>query len=173
MVTRAIIPHLGAQPARSLRVVFWPAVRVHSDERSRGCASPKRMKATDIPRLAAAHAFGLVKNHLYRDGTKRIGLLAMVTLFGVNGYAFEATDEDVVTKFIALAADQVSEDEMATWIQGHSNGKVGRWVSRRRRISRALTRDKRRVGCIRMLARPSAPGGAGLRHERAQHRVDT
>ena len=44
--------------------------------------------ATDVPMLAAAYAFGLVKNHPYRDGNKRIGFLAMVTFLGVNGYAF-------------------------------------------------------------------------------------
>ena len=29
--------------------------------------------ATDVPVLAAAYAFGLVKSHPYRDGNKRIG----------------------------------------------------------------------------------------------------
>jgi death-on-curing protein len=76
--------------------------------------------ATDVPVLAAAYAFGLVKNHPYRDGNKRIGFLAMVTFLGVNGYAFEGTDEDVVTQFVALAAGKVSEDALATWIRSRS-----------------------------------------------------
>lgn len=75
---------------------------------------------TDIPALAAAYAFGIVKNHPYRDGNKRIGFLAMVTFLGVNGYAFAATDEDVVVQFVALAAGNVSEDELATWIRSRS-----------------------------------------------------
>jgi death on curing protein len=73
--------------------------------------------AADLPRLAAAYAFGLVKNHPYRDGNKRIGFLAMVTFLGVNGCAFDATDEDVVTQFVALAAGNVSEDDLAIWIR--------------------------------------------------------
>jgi death-on-curing protein len=77
-------------------------------------------QATDIPRLAAAYAFGLVRNHPYRDGNKRIGFLAMVTFLGINRYSFEGTDEDVVVQFIALAAGQVSEDELATWVQSRS-----------------------------------------------------
>jgi death-on-curing protein len=80
--------------------------------------------ATDIPRLAAAYAFGLVKNHPYRDGNKRIGFLAMVTFSGVNGDAFEGTDEEVVTQFVALAAGKVSEDELATWIRSRSTPPV-------------------------------------------------
>jgi death-on-curing protein len=74
----------------------------------------------DIPDLAAALAFGLVRNHPYRDGKRRIGFLAMVTFLGINGYAFEARDAEVVTRFIALAAGNVSEDQLADWVRNHS-----------------------------------------------------
>jgi death on curing protein len=74
----------------------------------------------DIPVLAAAYAVGVVRNHPYRDGNKRIGFLAMVTFLGINGYAFEATDTDVVTQFVALAAGDVSEAQLADWIRNHS-----------------------------------------------------
>ena len=57
----------------------------------------------DVPMLAAAYAFGLVRNHPYRDGNKRIGFLAMVTFLGVNGHDFSATEADVVTEILALA----------------------------------------------------------------------
>lgn len=76
---------------------------------------------TDVPALAAAYAFGLVRNHPYRDGNKRIGFLAMVTFLGVNGYAFEGTDEDVVTQFVALAAGQMSEEDLSEWLRRRSN----------------------------------------------------
>jgi death-on-curing protein len=75
---------------------------------------------TDIPVLAVAYAFGLVRNHPYRDGNKRIGFLAMVTFLGINGDTFEATDADVVTHFVALAAGDISEDQLAAWIRDHS-----------------------------------------------------
>jgi death-on-curing protein len=76
--------------------------------------------ATDAPTLAAAYAFGLVKNHPYRDGNKRIGFLAMVTFLGVNGYAFAATDAEVVTEILALADGTISEEAMVDWIRHHS-----------------------------------------------------
>jgi death on curing protein len=75
---------------------------------------------TEIPDLAAAYAFGLVRNHPYRDGNKRIGFLAMATFLGINGYAFAATDVEVVTQLVALAAGDVSEDQLAGWIRHHS-----------------------------------------------------
>lgn len=65
-----------------------------------------------IADLAAAYAFGLVRNHPYRDGNKRIGFVAMVTFLGINGFAFEATDADVVTEFVALAGGGISEDDL-------------------------------------------------------------
>ena len=76
---------------------------------------------TDVPMLAAAYAFGLVQNHPYRDGNKRIGFLAMVTFLGVNGHDFTATDADVVTEFLALADGSVSEEALANWTRLHSS----------------------------------------------------
>jgi death on curing protein len=76
--------------------------------------------ATDIPVLAAAYAFGLVKNHPFRDGNKRTGFLAMVTFIGINGYDFEATDGEVIAEMFALAAGYVSEEALVGWVRQHS-----------------------------------------------------
>ncbi len=77
---------------------------------------------TDVPMLAAAYAWGLVKNHPYRDGNKRIGFLAMVTFHGMNGRDFSATDAEVVAEMLALADGVVSEEALADWIRQHSSG---------------------------------------------------
>lgn len=76
---------------------------------------------TDAPTLAAAYAFGLVRNHPYRDGNKRIGFLAMVTSLGVNGHDFSATEAEVVTEILALADGSVSEETLVDWIRTHSS----------------------------------------------------
>ena len=75
--------------------------------------------ATDVASCAAACAYGLARNHPYRDGNKRIAFLAMATFVGINGYTLDTTDEDVVTQFLALAAGRVTEDELASWIRLH------------------------------------------------------
>jgi death-on-curing protein len=75
----------------------------------------------DVPALAAAYAFGLVTNHPYRDGNKRIGFLAAVTFLGLNGYDFSATDAEVVAEILALAAGTVSEEAFTTWTRQHSS----------------------------------------------------
>jgi death-on-curing protein len=40
---------------------------------------------TDLATVAAAFGFGLVKNHPYRDGNTRIGLLAIAAFLGIIG----------------------------------------------------------------------------------------
>jgi death on curing protein len=77
-------------------------------------------QSADIPMLAAAYAFGLVKNHPYRDGNKRIGFLAMATFLEMNGHAFEASDAEVVAEILGLADRTVSEEALAAWIRRHS-----------------------------------------------------
>lgn len=73
----------------------------------------------DVPLLAAAYAFGLVKNHPYRDGNKRIGFLAMATFLGLNDYELTATDAEVVTEMLALADERVIENALVDWIRQH------------------------------------------------------
>ncbi|HXG69124.1 MAG TPA: type II toxin-antitoxin system death-on-curing family toxin [Gemmatimonadaceae bacterium] len=77
--------------------------------------------STDVPMLAAASAFGFVKNHPYRDGNKRIGFLTMVTFLGINGHELSATDTEVVAEIVALADGTVSEEALTNWIRDHSS----------------------------------------------------
>jgi death-on-curing protein len=77
--------------------------------------------APDIPALAAAYAVGLVRDHPYHDGNKRIGLLAMVTFLELNGYEFAATDAELVAEILGLADGSVAEDALADWIRQRSS----------------------------------------------------
>jgi len=75
---------------------------------------------TDVPALAAAYAFGLVRNHPYRDGNKRVGFLALVTFLELNRYEFDATEAEVVAEIVGLADGNVSEQALADWIRRHT-----------------------------------------------------
>ena len=37
----------------------------------------------------------------------------------LNGYALEVSDAELVVAFLALAAGELSEEEMADWFRGH------------------------------------------------------
>lgn len=77
-------------------------------------------KVSDLAVLAAAYAFALVTSHPYYDGNKRVGFLALVTFLELNGCKFQATDTEVVTEVVKLAGGQLSEEQLARWIRGHT-----------------------------------------------------
>jgi len=69
--------------------------------------------------LAAAYAFGLTKDHPYIDGNKRIALVVMVTFLERNGVELMATDAEMLSVMLALAAGDMTEDEVVRWIDAH------------------------------------------------------
>lgn len=57
---------------------------------------------------AAKLGHGLINNHPFIDGDKRIGLLAMFTFLELNGYVIEMTNIELVTLVIKLADGPVT-----------------------------------------------------------------
>ena len=75
-----------------------------------------------IYELAASYAFGLVKNHPFVDGNKRIGFSTSVLFLELNGLRFRATEVEAVLKTLALAAGELSEEGYAVWLEASSEG---------------------------------------------------
>jgi death-on-curing protein len=73
----------------------------------------------DLASLAAAYGYGIVKNHPYRDGNKRVAFLVMVVFLGLNGFDLVAEEADVVTTMLKAAAGGCSEADLARWIRSH------------------------------------------------------
>ena len=73
--------------------------------------------------LAAAYAFGLVKNHPFVDGNKRIGFTAAVLFLELNGKYFLATEADAALKTLGLAAGELSENTYAKWLKENTKSK--------------------------------------------------
>ncbi len=73
-----------------------------------------------LSELAAAYAYGLVSNHPYVDGNKRVGLVVMVAFLERNGVELTATNAEVLSIMLALAAGELSEGGLADWIDEHS-----------------------------------------------------
>ena len=65
-------------------------------------------------------AFGLIKNHSFRDGNKRIGALVLLVLLEMNGWRVEATNDEFADIIMGVAANEKSEDDLKTWVQEHS-----------------------------------------------------
>ncbi len=71
----------------------------------------------DIATLAAAYAFGIVKNHPFLDGNKRTGLVAMRTFLILNGRDIAAQPEEKYFAIMDLAAGKMTEQSLAAWIR--------------------------------------------------------
>ena len=74
----------------------------------------------DIAALAAAYGFGIARNHPFVDGNKRTAAVIMETFLVLNGHALTASDAELVVAILALAAGELSEDELADWVRGHT-----------------------------------------------------
>ena len=74
-------------------------------------------ESEDLAGLAAAYGFGLVRNHAFLDGNKRIAFLAMVTFLGLNDIDFMVSEADAVAIMFAVAAGEVDEEGLTRWIR--------------------------------------------------------
>src|SRR4051812_26117009 len=73
-------------------------------------------EAAELPELAAAYAYGIARNHPFIDGNKRTSLLALYTFLGLNGVDFIVPEANAAAMILALAAGEVSEENLARWI---------------------------------------------------------
>lgn len=74
-------------------------------------------KGADLASVAAAHGYGLVRNHPFRDGNKRAGFVTLVVFLGLNGWDFEAPETEVVEVMLGVAAGAVTEAKLARWVR--------------------------------------------------------
>jgi death-on-curing protein len=84
-------------------------------------ARPKNRLAyepdSDLATLAAAYLFGLVKNHGYVDGNKRVGFAAAGTFLLLNGLRLTASEADAYDAVIGAVEEHRTESDVAEWIR--------------------------------------------------------
>lgn len=71
----------------------------------------------DAAALAAGYAYGLARNHPFVDGNKRTAAVVSETFLDLNGWALNASDAELAVAFMALAAGELSEEELADWFR--------------------------------------------------------
>ncbi len=67
--------------------------------------------------MAASYSYGLALNHPFIDSNKRIALTIAAIFLEINGYSLNATEPVTVIVFEELAAGQVTEKQLANWIE--------------------------------------------------------
>lgn len=71
----------------------------------------------DLPALATAYASGIVRDHPFADGNRRVSLVVTELFLALNGFALEATDAECVAMWRSLAAGSLSEEQFAGWLR--------------------------------------------------------
>lgn len=73
----------------------------------------------DIADLAASYAFGIARNHPFVDGNKRTAAVVSETFLVLNGHSLTCGDVELVTTFLALAAGDMTTEQLAAWFRRH------------------------------------------------------
>jgi death on curing protein len=72
---------------------------------------------TDIYEMAAAYLFHLAKNHPFVDGNKRVGAVAALVFLDLNGFVFDAPEEDFAEMVLAVARGDLGKADVAVFIR--------------------------------------------------------
>jgi death-on-curing protein len=72
-----------------------------------------------IIKKASVLCYGLINNHAFFDGNKRIGILTMLTFLKLNGVVLTCTDNEIVQLGLGIASGNISHNEISNWIIQH------------------------------------------------------
>lgn len=67
---------------------------------------------------AARLAYGLIKNHPFLDGNKRIGAHAMLVFLEINGVKIHFDDAELIRKIYEVADNSISYENFLEWLEG-------------------------------------------------------
>ena len=68
-----------------------------------------------LPTCAATYAYHLTQAHAFLDGNKRVAAAVAEVFLELNGAEPRTTNEEVVAVFLAIAAGQVSRQDVEQW----------------------------------------------------------
>ena len=74
-----------------------------------------------LQQKAARLCFGLVKNHPFVDGNKRIGAHAMLVFLAVNGAELTYTQTELSDIILQVAASEKEYPDLLDWLIRHQN----------------------------------------------------
>jgi death on curing protein len=70
-----------------------------------------------LAELAAAYAYGIVRNHPFVDGNKRAGFVSMLGFLLLNKIDFTPEPLEATAVILGVAAGEIDEAGLARWIR--------------------------------------------------------
>ena len=68
---------------------------------------------------AARLGYGLIHNHPFVDGNKRIGTHAMLVFLDINNVVVTYEDEDLIATILRVASGDMDDLGLLEWLKGH------------------------------------------------------
>ncbi len=72
-----------------------------------------------IQQKAARLGYGLIQNHAFVDGNKRVGTHAMLVFLALNGIELEYTQDELSDMILSVAASKSTFEDLVQWIIRH------------------------------------------------------
>lgn len=63
--------------------------------------------------------FGLIRNHPFVDGNKRIGTHAMLIFLDINNISLKYNDDELIEIILKIASSTADEQQLLQWVQEH------------------------------------------------------
>lgn len=73
-----------------------------------------------VPQKTARLCYGLIQNHAFYDGNKRIGVYVMLVFLELNGMEIDCVDEELVALGLGVASGEMQDKDIALWILSHT-----------------------------------------------------
>ena len=80
---------------------------------------PSRPSTGSVQSKAAQLGFGLIRNHPFVDGNKRIGAHAMLVFLELNGIVLRYEQQELIDIILAVASGETGRQGLLQWILGH------------------------------------------------------
>ncbi len=100
--------------------------------------------------LAAAYAYGILRNHPFVDGNKRTAFVVMKLFLQLNGYELNVNDNEFVEIMPKVAAGTMQETVLIDWLKAKTtlrkNEQVEKESQPRAELRPGNSRQNRRIG---------------------------
>ena len=73
----------------------------------------------DIYQMAAVYLFFLAKNHGFIEGNKRTAAATAAIFLEINGYDFDADEDEFADLTLGIVEDKIRREDAATFIAEH------------------------------------------------------
>jgi len=75
----------------------------------------------DPPTLGALYALGIIRNHPFVDGNKRVGAVLLDVFLEDHDHVLDVEDAELLQVIRAVAASTMTDDDFISWVRRHAH----------------------------------------------------